>query len=102
MFIEIYSKRQNVDSEVMSLNLLKFPLVLKENESIRGQEKVQYENNGLLFLPQDLAPSGPTNLSLNKPVLLSIYISYLLYQLPPPAPNYELSPGPVPGLLLFF
>lgn len=61
-FFEIYSKRQNVDSEVMRLNLLKYPLVLKENESIRGQEKGQYENNGLLF-QQDLAPSGPTNLS---------------------------------------
>lgn len=99
MFFEIQSKRQNVDSEVMRLNLLKYPLVLKKNESIRGQEKGQY--NGLLFLPQDMAPSGPTNLSPNRPSIYLQSIYHLFNQLLPPAPNYELSPVSVLGLLFF-
>lgn len=70
----------------MRLNLLKYPLVLKKNESIRGQEKGQYKNNGLLFPPQDLAPSGPTNLSPNRPSIYLQSIYCLLNQLLPPAP----------------
>lgn len=78
----------------MRLNLLKYPLVLKKNESIRGQEKGQYKNNGLLFPPQDLAPSGPTNLSPNRPSIYLQSIYCLLNQLLPPAPMSFLHISP--------
>lgn len=82
----------------MRLTLLKHPLVLKKNKSIRGHGRGQYENNGLLFLPQDQAPSGPTNLSQTDGASTFNHTPCLLpNSLRPPAPNHELSPGSVLG-----
>lgn len=84
---EIHFKGQNVDSWLTRLILLKYPLVLKKNESTRGQEKGQYEN-GLLFLPEDLAPFRP-NLSPNRPStsFQSIYHPVSFTNSPPSCPE---------------
>lgn len=61
---------------------------LKKNESIRDQEEGEYENNGLLFLPQDLPTSrclliyAQTDQTLYTPSTAPL----------PLAPNYKLSP----------
>ena len=90
---ETHSKGKNVDTWVTRLILLNDPLVLKKNEFIRDQEKGEYENNGLLFLPQDLPTSRSTNLCSNRPdIYLQLIYPVSFTSFLPLAPNYKLSP----------
>lgn len=86
-----HSKGQNVDTWVMRLILLNDPLVLKKNESIRDQEKGEYENNGLLFLPQDLPTSGVLIYAQTDQTPTCTLYTPSPAPLPL-APNYKLSP----------